>query len=113
MICIHIVLLICYVPLFKIGLDLTQFSRLVLVLRTTFQNCCLLWIDNYNTKLSDFEIPTSIWNGFNKIMRRKYDVDLTRRVDTQNELLDFSDDLQREQITQPSSPWSPSGFYCL
>lgn len=46
-------------------------------------------------------------------MRRKYDVDLTRRVDTQNELLDFSDDLQREQITQPSSPWSPSGFYCL
>ena len=84
MICIHIVLLICYVPLFKIGLDLTQFSRLVLC--TTFQNCCLLWIDNYNTKLSDFEIPTSIWNGFNKIMRRKYDVDLTRRVDTQNEL---------------------------
>ena len=46
-------------------------------------------------------------------MRRKYDVDLTRRVDTQNELLDFSDDLQREQITQPSSPWSPLGFYCL
>ena len=41
--------------------------------------------------------------------------DLTRRLDTHmhSELLDYSDDLQREQITQPSSPWSPSGFYCI
>ena len=54
--------------------------------------------------------PTSsIWNGFNNIMRHKHY--LTRRADPpQNEILEFSDGLRKEKITQPSFPWLQTGI---
>ena len=58
---------------------------------------------------SELLTPSSIWNGFNINNIRRKDR-FNRRLD-RNELLDFSDELQKEKITEPLQiHWSEPGM---